>query len=154
MVGDFGVEKSGVKSGQQTIHLSDGNAQAGGVEIPGVFVIGDFGGEVKPETHFLDPGLVVEPFLVAAVAPAGKVIGADFVASFRELFGNQGIGCAITEQVIEEVPDVTGQAGNFTGAASVQMAGRAVKWRNYIRGNWGLRLMTGIAEFGAGPWGF
>jgi hypothetical protein len=62
MVGDFGVEKSRIKGGEQTIHLSDGNAQAGGVEILAVLVVGAFGGEVELETHFLNPGVVVQPF--------------------------------------------------------------------------------------------
>ena len=91
MVGDFGVEKSGIKGGQQIIHLRDGNAQAGGVEVLDVFMPGDFGGEVEPEAHFLDPSLVVKPFLVATGAPAGKVIGADVVASLGEFFDNKGI---------------------------------------------------------------
>ena len=134
MVGDFGVEKSGIKGGEQTIHLSNGNAKAGGVEILGFFVVGDFGGEVEPEAHFLDPGLVVEPFLVAAGAPAGKVIGADLRAAFSELFSNQRIGCAIVEQIIKEVPGLTGQAGDFTRAAPVQVAGTVVKWRDCFGG--------------------
>jgi len=135
MVGDFVIEKSGIKGGEQTVHLSEGNAQTGGVEVLGVLVFGDFGGEVEQETHFLDPSLVLEPFLVTAGAPAGKVIGADVVAASGEFFDNKAIGYAIAEQVIEGVPRVTGQACDFTSASPVQTAGSVVKWRNCFSGS-------------------
>jgi hypothetical protein len=51
------------------------------------------------------------------------------LGEFAERVDN-AIGCTIAEQVIKEVPDVTRQARDFTGATSAQRAGTVVKWRN------------------------
>ena len=70
-------EDDGVEVGEQGIHSGDGDAKAGGIEGGPVTLLDDVGGEVEAEAHFFEPGLVVQPVLVAVGVPAREIVDVE-----------------------------------------------------------------------------
>ena len=115
--GDLVFEGGGVEVEEQTVHLGNGDTQAGSVQQRSIGLANDIVGEVETRSHFLEPGLVLEPILVAASMPAGEIVGVELITTAAEFFGNRGVGFPIEEHAIDEIAEVAGETGNLAGAA-------------------------------------
>ena len=73
-------------------HLSGGEAEAGFVEAAGLGGGEDIGGEAGLGGQSVEPFLLEEPILIAALFPSADVVGLNVLPMLTELKDDFGIG--------------------------------------------------------------
>ena len=84
----------------------------------------DGGGQVGLGRGFAELMLELffEPAFVGAQAPAGDVVDGDTrVTAFGEGSGDFGVGAPVEEEIVDEVADDGGEAGDFAGGAAGEL---------------------------------
>jgi hypothetical protein len=103
----------------------------------GLLELGEVGGVEEFKDVFEACGedgkvvLVAEPVLVAGAVPVGEVafgdgIGEGRVAGLGKLLDDGGIGGAVIEGGVDEVAELSGEAGDLAGAAARGVGGSRV----------------------------
>ena len=82
--GGIGIGRSDGEAGELVEHLSGGDAQAGFVEIDGVGRGQDVRGELGPGGKLIEPFALLDPVVVAALLPFGKITGGEIFALLAE----------------------------------------------------------------------
>ena len=84
--------ENGVEAHELIEHLSGGEAEAGFVEAAGLGGGEDIGGEAGLGGQSVEPFLLEEPILIAALFPFADVVGLNVLPMLTELKDDFGIG--------------------------------------------------------------
>lgn len=115
-LGEFRGQDRRVELDEEGIEAEDGDTKAGAVKEGGVFLVYNRGGEIEPESHFLEPRLFAEPVLEAAGIPTGEASFIQEAALFAERADDGAVGGAVAEHEIEAFSKVRSQTGDFAMA--------------------------------------
>ena len=94
------------------------------IHLGGVEISGHVGRGFLAEADFVEPGLLEQPVLVAALLPLGDVIGREVFALLPESLNDVRVGEAVEEPLVELVALGFGQARDFAVAAVGERCGR------------------------------
>ena len=125
--------------GEEFAHADGGELEAEFLEFVGVSVAGQVEGEVEFASEEVEVFLVAEPILVAAGVPVGDVAFGDRVRERRvgglvELLNDLGVGDAVGEEIVYEVAEFFGEAGDF--AVATRCVGGLGQGGRRWRGGW------------------
>ena len=113
-----------IEAGDGMIELSDAEVKDGLVKLAWVGALHQLQDSFVPIPKVGCDFLMADPLLVTAVVPIGKVVDGEIVnpvgptvAMLFEFVNDAGVLGAVIEHIIDELPKVFREAGDFTGSA-------------------------------------
>jgi hypothetical protein len=114
--GELVFQGERIESEEEVVHLGHGNPEAGFIDEVGVGLIDDLVGKIEAGSHFFEPGLFLDPVLIATGVPPADVVFVQFVAALGKFLDDFGVGGAIAEHDVDELAVLTREPGDFTGS--------------------------------------
>ena len=115
---EFLVEGTGAEVAEGFEHVEGAELEGSVVDAAGVEILGEVGGGFLSGAGSFEEGLFDEPGLVAALPPAGNVVGGEVLARGTEALGNFGVGDAIEKQLVKLVANGLGETADFATVAA------------------------------------
>ncbi len=104
---------------EEFANAGGGDLEAGFGELDRVAAVQGVGESFPADAHFLEPGLVLEPVLVAGTPPIRDVVGGDALGFGAKVLQDLAIGNAVIEHLVESLADGPREPGDFAAATAV-----------------------------------